>query len=166
MPAAGAAGAPTIERSGAGGGRFIALDSLRGLVALAIVFFHMGDFGWIAGLAPFRSGWMLVEFFFVLSGFLITSLLLTEWDRDQTFSLRSFYRRRAFRLLPALVVMLAVVSVAAALTAEDILKHCRAQLTGYKLPKHVEFRTELPKTPVGKVLRRELRDAPKAKAAA
>jgi long-chain acyl-CoA synthetase len=53
-----------------------------------------------------------------------------------------------------------------ALTAEDILKHCRTQLTGYKLPKHVEFRTELPKTPVGKVLRRELRDPPKAKAAA
>jgi long-chain acyl-CoA synthetase len=52
------------------------------------------------------------------------------------------------------------------LTVEDVLKHCRAQLTGYKLPKHVEFRTELPKTPVGKVLRRELRDAPKAKAAA
>lgn len=73
MPAAGAAGAPTIERSGAGGGRFIALDSLRGLVALAIVFFHMGDFGWIAGLAPFRSGWMLVEFFFVLSGFVIAA---------------------------------------------------------------------------------------------
>lgn len=54
-------------------GRFIALDSLRGLVALAIVFFHMGNFGWIAGLTPFRSGWMLVEFFFVLSGFVIAA---------------------------------------------------------------------------------------------
>lgn len=54
-------------------GRFVALDSLRGLVALAIMIFHMGDFGWIAGLRPFRSGWMLVEFFFVLSGFVITA---------------------------------------------------------------------------------------------
>jgi long-chain acyl-CoA synthetase len=53
-----------------------------------------------------------------------------------------------------------------ALTAEEVLKHCREHLTGYKIPKYVEFRTELPKTPVGKVLRRELRDAPKAKAAA
>jgi long-chain acyl-CoA synthetase len=53
-----------------------------------------------------------------------------------------------------------------ALTAEDVLKHCREHLTGYKIPKIVEFRAELPKTPVGKVLRRELRDAPKAKAAA
>lgn len=54
-------------------GRFVALDSLRGLAALAIMFFHMGEFGWIAGLAPFRSGWMLVEFFFVLSGFVIAA---------------------------------------------------------------------------------------------
>ena len=53
--------------------RFVALDSLRGLVALSIMIFHMGDFGWIAGLTPFRSGWMLVEFFFVLSGFVITA---------------------------------------------------------------------------------------------
>ena len=39
--------------------------------------------------------------------------------------------------------------------------YCEANLTGYKRPKVVEFRSELPKTPVGKVLRRELRDAPK-----
>jgi long-chain acyl-CoA synthetase len=52
-----------------------------------------------------------------------------------------------------------------ALSADDVLKHCREHLTGYKIPKQVEFRTELPKTPVGKVLRRELRDAPKARAA-
>ena len=37
-------------------------------------------------------------------------------------------------------------------------KYCETQLTGYKRPKVVEFRTELPKTPVGKILRRELRD--------
>ncbi|QPC99314.1 acyltransferase [Qipengyuania soli] len=52
--------------------RFIALDSLRGLAALVIVFYHMGDFGWVAGLPPFRYGWMLVDFFFILSGFVIT----------------------------------------------------------------------------------------------
>lgn len=54
-------------------GRFIALDSLRGLIAVAIMIFHMGNVGWIAGWTPFRSGWMLVEFFFVLSGFVITA---------------------------------------------------------------------------------------------
>ena len=44
------------------------------------------------------------------------------------------------------------------LTAEALLEHCRKQLTGYKVPRHVEFRDELPKTNVGKILRRELRE--------
>jgi len=44
------------------------------------------------------------------------------------------------------------------LTAEEIIAHCRANLTGYKVPKQVEFRNDLPKTNVGKILRRELRD--------
>jgi long-chain acyl-CoA synthetase len=46
------------------------------------------------------------------------------------------------------------------LTAEQVKAFCREQLTGYKLPKFVEFRTELPKSNVGKILRRELRDSP------
>ena len=44
------------------------------------------------------------------------------------------------------------------LTAADVIKFCHGQLTNYKVPKHIEFRTELPKTNVGKILRRELRD--------
>jgi long-chain acyl-CoA synthetase len=47
------------------------------------------------------------------------------------------------------------------LTAEDVIKHCRAQLTSYKVPKLIEFRTSLPKTNVGKILRRALRDETK-----
>jgi long-chain acyl-CoA synthetase len=47
------------------------------------------------------------------------------------------------------------------LTKEAVIAHCKEHLTGYKLPRHVEFRDALPKTPIGKVLRRELRDAPK-----
>jgi long-chain acyl-CoA synthetase len=43
------------------------------------------------------------------------------------------------------------------LTVEAIREHCKKELTGYKLPKHVEFRTEIPKSTVGKILRRELR---------
>jgi long-chain acyl-CoA synthetase len=50
-------------------------------------------------------------------------------------------------------------------TAEDIIKFCREELTGYKVPKLIEFRTELPKTNVGKILRRQLRDEKKAAAA-
>jgi long-chain acyl-CoA synthetase len=49
-------------------------------------------------------------------------------------------------------------------TAEDIIKYCGTQLTNYKVPKQIEFRTDLPKTNVGKILRRELRDEKKAAA--
>jgi long-chain acyl-CoA synthetase len=48
------------------------------------------------------------------------------------------------------------------LTEQDVLEHCKKELTGYKRPKYVEFRTELPKTNVGKILRRALRDEKKA----
>ena len=51
------------------------------------------------------------------------------------------------------------------LTAEAVLAHCRERLTGYKCPREVEFRAELPKTNVGKILRRELRDEARRKAA-
>jgi long-chain acyl-CoA synthetase len=55
-------------------------------------------------------------------------------------------------------VKLVIVKKDPALTAEDVLKHCKANLTGYKQPRYVEFRESLPKTNVGKILRRELRD--------
>jgi long-chain acyl-CoA synthetase len=45
-----------------------------------------------------------------------------------------------------------------ALNQEAVIEHCRKNLTGYKIPRHVEFRSELPKTNVGKILRRALRD--------
>jgi long-chain acyl-CoA synthetase len=50
------------------------------------------------------------------------------------------------------------------LTADEVIKYCGTQLTGYKVPKQIEFRTDLPKTNVGKILRRELRDEKKAAA--
>ncbi|WP_158968059.1 long-chain-fatty-acid--CoA ligase FadD [Paraglaciecola sp. L3A3] len=55
-------------------------------------------------------------------------------------------------------VKIFVVSKAASLTEQDVIDHCRKNLTGYKVPKKVEFRDELPKSNVGKILRRELRD--------
>jgi long-chain acyl-CoA synthetase len=62
-------------------------------------------------------------------------------------------------------VKLFVVKKDPALTVEALLAHCREQLTGYKCPRDVEFRTELPKSNVGKILRRELRDEARKKAA-
>ncbi len=63
-------------------------------------------------------------------------------------------------------VKLFVVKKDESLTADAVMAHCREHLTGYKCPRDVEFRKELPKTNVGKILRRELRDEMKRKAAA
>ena len=58
-------------------------------------------------------------------------------------------------------VKLVIVKKDESLTEAQVREYCRANLTGYKQPRIVEFRTDLPKTPVGKILRRELRDAKK-----
>ena len=58
-------------------------------------------------------------------------------------------------------VKLVIVKKDPNLTREAVIEHCKAQLTGYKRPRQVEFRDVLPKSPIGKILRRELRDAPK-----
>lgn len=63
------------------------------------------------------------------------------------------------------VVKVFVVRKDPSLTAEQIIDHCRADLTNYKIPRDVEFRDELPKTNVGKILRRQLRDEEKQRAA-
>jgi long-chain acyl-CoA synthetase len=62
-------------------------------------------------------------------------------------------------------VKLFVVRKNTALTSDELLRHCRQHLTGYKCPRDVEFRTELPKSNVGKILRRELRDEARKAAA-
>jgi long-chain acyl-CoA synthetase len=62
-------------------------------------------------------------------------------------------------------VKLFVVKKDAALTERDVMEYCKEHLTGYKKPKYIEFRSDLPKTNVGKILRRELRDASVKKAA-
>jgi long-chain acyl-CoA synthetase len=59
------------------------------------------------------------------------------------------------------VVAVFVVKKDPALTEEALIEHCRKELTGYKVPKRIYFRDELPKTNVGKILRRELKDQPK-----
>ncbi|MAV92365.1 MAG: long-chain-fatty-acid--CoA ligase [Bdellovibrionaceae bacterium] len=56
------------------------------------------------------------------------------------------------------VVKVFIVAKDKSLTKEEVIKYCKEQLTGYKIPKYVEFRDELPKTNVGKILRRSLRD--------
>lgn len=74
-----------------------ALDGLRGLAVLAILLFHAEHL---------TGGWLGVDLFFVLSGFLITSLLLAEYETTGGIALVAFWGRRARRLLPALLAVL------------------------------------------------------------
>ncbi|HET6865143.1 MAG TPA: acyltransferase family protein [Solirubrobacteraceae bacterium] len=80
------------------------LDGLRGIAVLAVVLYH-GGVSWVPG------GFLGVEVFFVLSGFLITSLLVAEWQRSSTIALGAFWMRRARRLLPALFCLVAVIGI-------------------------------------------------------
>lgn len=79
------------------------LDGLRALAVLAVIAYHE-QFGWASG------GLLGVGVFFTLSGFLITSLLIGQWSAQGRVRLGQFWLRRARRLLPALFVMLAVVT--------------------------------------------------------
>jgi peptidoglycan/LPS O-acetylase OafA/YrhL len=85
-----------------------ALDGLRGVAVGGVLLFHAGHL---------TGGYLGVDLFFVLSGFLITSLLLTEWQSSGGIRLGSFWARRARRLLPALFGVLIGVAVYAAMFA-------------------------------------------------
>lgn len=83
-----------------------ALDGLRGIAVLAVFIYH-------ASPGSLRGGWLGVDLFFVLSGFLITRLLLTEYHSWGWVSFTNFWQARARRLLPAVVLVVGSVLVAA-----------------------------------------------------
>src|SRR4051812_205088 len=75
---------------------FASLDGLRAISILSVIFYHVPE------LRPYwRTGYLGVHLFFVISGFLITTLLLREKARYGSVSLRSFYIRRTLRIFPA-----------------------------------------------------------------
>src|SRR5215212_7979046 len=82
-----------------------ALDGIRALAVTAVAIYHFGGGGesWLPG------GFLGVDVFFVLSGYLITGLLLAEYNRRGTIDLLGFWVRRLRRLAPALLLMLLVV---------------------------------------------------------
>ena len=84
-----------------------ALDGIRAVAVLAVMAFHF------LGAEYFAGGLIGVDVFFVLSGFLITSLLLDEQNRTGAVSLRGFYHRRVLLLFPAMYTLLGLVAVAA-----------------------------------------------------
>jgi peptidoglycan/LPS O-acetylase OafA/YrhL len=94
------------------------VDGLRAISVLAVLAYH-GGLSWAPG------GFLGVEVFFVISGYLITSLLVAEHRRDGHISLAKFWGRRARRLLPALYALLIAVVIAAFVAAPDALKRMR-----------------------------------------
>ncbi|MET4580158.1 acyltransferase family protein [Ottowia thiooxydans] len=90
-----------------------ALDGLRGLAILLVILSH-------AHVPLFDGAFFGVDLFFVLSGFLITSLLLMEWKAHGQLDFWRFYRRRFYRLMPALLLFLGVYALAAPLLWPDL----------------------------------------------
>ncbi|MGD0937538.1 MAG: acyltransferase, partial [Streptosporangiaceae bacterium] len=90
-----------------GGARAPGLDGVRALAVFAVIAFH-------EQFAAFHGGFLGVDVFFVLSGYLITDLLAAHWARHGQLDLRGFWIRRARRLLPALAVVLVTVTAAVA----------------------------------------------------
>ena len=97
------------------------LDGIRAVAVMAVLFYHANQ-PWALG------GFLGVETFFVLSGFLITSLLLAEWQSTAQIHLKQFWLRRARRLLPAVWLLLLVLPALAALFAPDALPRLREDI--------------------------------------
>jgi peptidoglycan/LPS O-acetylase OafA/YrhL len=92
--------------------RLPGLDGLRAVAVLGVVLYHLG--------VPWLPGGLLgVDVFFVLSGFLITTLVVEEIERTGRVNLRAFYLSRARRLLPGLFLVLAAVSVLSVLALPE-----------------------------------------------
>lgn len=89
------------------------LNGLRAIAVTSVLIYHLG-------IDSLPGGFLGVDLFFVISGFLITTLLLEEVDKNGHISLRKFYLRRARRLLPALYLMLLGVFILSATVAQDI----------------------------------------------
>ncbi len=122
--------APGVERAPAGGppdlprgDRLPGLDGLRALAILAVLAVHL-DPTFLPG------GFLGVDIFFVISGFLITTLLLRERAATGTVDVLAFWSRRARRLLPALLVVLPASVLLARLTEADLLVGVGRQVVG------------------------------------
>ncbi|MDE9365991.1 acyltransferase family protein [Luteipulveratus sp. YIM 133132] len=91
--------------------RFAAMDGYRGLFVILVVLYHLG-------VTRLAGGWIGINHFFVFSGFLITRILLSEHARTGRIDAIAFYVRRARRVLPAMLVLVAAVLVATLLIGE------------------------------------------------
>jgi peptidoglycan/LPS O-acetylase OafA/YrhL len=130
-----------VDRSAAGRGRLAALDLLRALAVMLVMFRHLGlgkqNQALVAlaaelrGRGPdtlatwvlrplFRLGWTGVDLFFVLSGFLVSGLLFSEYRQHGALSLRRFFVRRVFKIQPAYCAFLALTILLAFATTTNV----------------------------------------------
>ena len=111
------------------------IDGLRAIAVLSVVFFH-------AGLSGFSGGFVGVDIFFVVSGYLITSIIFRRWLEADRFSIAWFYERRIRRIIPAFIVMVAAAAVGATifLFPNDLIEFGRsafaAALFASSLPRY------------------------------
>jgi peptidoglycan/LPS O-acetylase OafA/YrhL len=92
-----------------------AIDGLRAVAVAAVIFYHLG-FTWIPG------GFLGVDLFFVISGYVITRLLLDSIERSGGLDLRGFYKARARRLLPPMIFMIVLTGFYISIWAQDSVK--------------------------------------------
>jgi len=121
LPAALARPAVASPPSHVGRSRFgylPALDGLRALAVIAVVLYH-------GGFEATPGGFLGVEIFFVISGYLVTSLLLAEWRDRGSVDLGGFWLRRVKRLVPVLVTVLAALLIVSAVALRDELAEVR-----------------------------------------
>ena len=97
------------------------LDGMRALAVVAVILYHTNN-GWLPG------GFIGVEVFFVISGYLITLLLIGEHEKTGRIALKEFWMRRARRLLPALFLMMALLMVYSAIFERDTLGKLRGDV--------------------------------------
>lgn len=125
---------PATGPSWIDGGRIPYLDGLRALAVLLVLFSHLPvpGGGWLPlGAVRGRCGFIGVQIFFVLSGFLITTLMLREVRQTGRLSVRGFYWRRLLRIAPAYVAFLAVLAALQACRWVHLNGRCWLALTSY-----------------------------------
>ncbi|WP_394770970.1 acyltransferase family protein [Lacisediminihabitans sp.] len=124
LPSSAAVTTPaTVPSSDRRVGRFAGLDGLRAIAVVAVILFHLTP-----GAVP--GGYLGVDVFFVISGFLITGLLLRERESTGRIRLGAFWLRRARRLLPALAIVVVACSALALALRGDVLVHLGRQVLG------------------------------------